>query len=178
MTITTNEIIDKYAYGKLSTRPEFYSGRGNNLGDLNSPLLEKLYHGVKTEVGPEAAKAFVNMVAGMTADASATTFLIAFKRLQEDNWKLNPHTLPKNEAESFTEAIADIHRSRGMHAATTAGTFGLLAILGGHQKPAQEGDGYTIIGQFISEHSKELDEYKRRKPQRYVCSYERGPGYF
>ena len=40
----------------MSTRPEYYSGRGAILCDLNSDILQKIYLGIEKEFGKKAAK--------------------------------------------------------------------------------------------------------------------------
>jgi len=153
--ISAADIISKYTKGRLSARPDFYSGRGNNPGDLNSDHLEMIWNGVKTEVGQEAARAFVNMVAQMTTDASATTFLVSFNRLARNNWSLDQHVVPKSEIDSTCEALADATRTRGGGAYAPA-VLGILGLMG-RSNQAQEGDGYVITGAFLKRHSTEID---------------------
>lgn len=69
----------------MSTRPEFYSGRGAIICDLNSKLLEMIYDGVLVKVGPEAAKEFVNFVMGIDR-LSATHFLNEFYNFGYRGW--------------------------------------------------------------------------------------------
>ena len=76
-TISGEELIIKYGKGRLSPRPEYYSGRGATLSDLNSDMLEMVYEGVKAEAGDEAAKQFVQLVADFDK-LSATAFLNDF----------------------------------------------------------------------------------------------------
>jgi hypothetical protein len=155
-TITPEELIRKYTQGKLSPRPEYYSGRGNNEGDLNSEHLEILYGDVKAEAGPKAARAFVNMVAEMTADASATTFLIAFGHFVRGGFELRPGLVPKSAIDSTVETLADLHRSGKADAARSVAPFAIFGLLGGGAR-AQEGDGFQITGQFLMRHRDELD---------------------
>jgi len=70
----------------MSTSPEFYSGRGANLIDLNGGILEKIYLSIENENGKEAASNYVNMIAGIKV-MSATTFLQELYRLNNNNWK-------------------------------------------------------------------------------------------
>jgi hypothetical protein len=63
----------------MSPRPGYYGGRGPCRDDLNEQHLERLYQGLKTEVGDEAARNFVMMVEDLE-DMSATAFLWSFMR--------------------------------------------------------------------------------------------------
>lgn len=71
---------------KMSTRPEFYSGRGAISSDLNDKTLEKIYQIIEREHGKDAAENYVKMVAGMPK-LSATDFLITLYRLDSNKWK-------------------------------------------------------------------------------------------
>jgi hypothetical protein len=75
--INGHMIISQYTQNRMSTRPEFYSGRGATTSDLNSSLLELIYAGVKQEAGDEAAANFVQFVCDFDKLA-ATTFLNEF----------------------------------------------------------------------------------------------------
>ena len=46
----------------MSTRPEFFSGRGATTSDLNYETLTGIHDGIKKEFGDGAAKNFVLMV--------------------------------------------------------------------------------------------------------------------
>ena len=71
---------------KMSVRPEFYSGRGAILCDLNGDQLEGIYQGVKKEYGDKAASNFVKMVNNIQV-MSATTFLQELYNLCGNGWK-------------------------------------------------------------------------------------------
>jgi len=70
----------------MSSRPEFYSGRGAILDDLDSRYLEKIYNGIEKEHGEEAAKQYIQMVADIP-ELSATDFLLTLYRLESHDWK-------------------------------------------------------------------------------------------
>jgi hypothetical protein len=72
----------------MSTRPEYFSGRGATLADLDSEILQKIYQGIIDTFGTKAAKSFVDMVAKIKV-LSATTFLEELYLLQINNWKLD-----------------------------------------------------------------------------------------
>lgn len=88
----------------MSTRPEYYSGRGATTSDLNSEILFGLHKDIEKEYGKTAADSFVKMVAGLEV-ASATTFLNELYRLFNNEWKFVENhrqdkkgvTVPKNE---------------------------------------------------------------------------------
>lgn len=74
-------------HGQISCRPEFFSGRGARLGDLNDRILENLHHRILGNVmlPKGAADAFVRMVADIPV-LSATDFLITLARLEGNGW--------------------------------------------------------------------------------------------
>jgi hypothetical protein len=80
------EIIYNHCMGMLNPSPEYYAGRGNSVRDLNSSILELLYQGIKKEIGPDAAKAFVNMVRDLK-NTNAQSFLNELYRLERKQWR-------------------------------------------------------------------------------------------
>jgi len=70
----------------MSTRPEYYSGRGAALSDLNSEILQKIYVGIEKQYGVKAAKNYVRMVDDIKV-LSATTFLEELYQLFYNDWK-------------------------------------------------------------------------------------------
>ncbi len=85
---SAHDLIRRCTKDSLSTRPEYYSGRGPNEGDLNSNHLKDLHRGIKVELGDAAAKAFVSMVE-VLADMSATAFLNSLYRLESNGWRFD-----------------------------------------------------------------------------------------
>lgn len=85
---SVRQIIHDYTDGRLSARPEYYSGRGVNRGDLNGNHIKMVYDGVKKELGDAAAKALVSMIR-VLKDMSATGFLTSLYRLEQMGWKFN-----------------------------------------------------------------------------------------
>jgi hypothetical protein len=83
--MSVREIIHAYTDGRLSSRPEYYSGRGVNRGDLNASHIKMVYDGVLKELGEDAAKAFVEMLRELK-DLSATGFLNSLYRLERSGW--------------------------------------------------------------------------------------------
>lgn len=86
MTITGEEIIFRYCMGMLNPSPDYYAGRGNSVHDLNSSILEMLYGGIKSEISPEAAKMFVNMVKNLK-NTNAQSFLNEYYRMEKKGWR-------------------------------------------------------------------------------------------
>ncbi len=86
MPISAEEIIYKYCGGSLFPQPDYYEGRGNNLRDLNSSILELVYKGIHEEIGAPAAKAFVNMVKDLK-NTNAKGFLEELYRLERKEWR-------------------------------------------------------------------------------------------
>jgi len=70
----------------ISTRPEFYSGRGATICDLGSYHLQKIYIGIEKNFGKQAGKEFVQMVADIPK-LSATDFLLNLYNLEANGWK-------------------------------------------------------------------------------------------
>jgi hypothetical protein len=81
--ITASGIVVKTGH---SSTPEFYSARGATTTDLNSKLLEKFYNGIKRNIGKDAGKEFVKMVADIPK-LSMTDFLLTLYELERNNWK-------------------------------------------------------------------------------------------
>lgn len=159
MAMPARDIIYQYCEGKMSGRPEFYSGRGNNPGDLNSELLEKVYSGIKTENGDKAANSFVQMVAALTPDASATTFLVSLYRLERAGWEFNPAHVPQQPNEAFAEAIADAARK---DPDTASITWMIGSFVGGGSISA--GSAYGITGDFLMNHGVDLAKITEQRP--------------
>lgn len=78
----------------MSSKPEFYTGRGATLIDLNSKRLEDIYQLIKNNPGNDAANSFIQLIAH-TPVLSATYFLVALYKLEESNWVWNKKFLDK-----------------------------------------------------------------------------------
>lgn len=156
MPVSAEEIIDRYTNGKMSSRPGFYAGRGNTTTDLNSQLLEKIYEGIRTEIGQDAAKAFVNMVEHMVDDASATTFLITLKRLEQYEWKYDVSLSPRSAFDASGQTVADEFRKGNRHAAEAAFVSVFGGMLGGKMEH-KNGGGLPIISDFLYNHRSEME---------------------
>ena len=61
----------------MSDRPEFYSGRGVNYGDLGPKHLVAIFEGLECDFGPEVAVKFCEMLEELE-NLSATSFLNQF----------------------------------------------------------------------------------------------------
>lgn len=85
MTMKASEIVTRYTEGRMAARPEYYSGRGATISDLNSKLLEGIYQGILKEIGPGAADQFVLMVEDLDR-VSATYFLNSLYALEANGW--------------------------------------------------------------------------------------------
>ena len=83
----------------MSSRPEFYSGRGATLCDLNSEYLQKIHNGILEKFGKKHAESYILMVARLK-ELSATGFLNALYALHDGGWKK-----PKNVVESDKFAV-------------------------------------------------------------------------
>jgi len=87
----------------MSTRPEYYSGRGATTTDLNNDILFAIQRGIREEFGEDAAKNFAIMVSEIKV-LSATTFLQELYRLEGFDWK---YTLQGKESETGIEVPMD-----------------------------------------------------------------------
>ncbi len=70
----------------MSTRPEFYSGRGAIIDDLTDGKLERIYVFIEREYGKDTSQEFAQMVADIPV-LSATDFLLSLYRLEAYEWK-------------------------------------------------------------------------------------------
>ena len=59
---------------RMSTRPEYYSGRGATTSDLNDQILFGIHKDLKKDFGEDAGNGFVKMIDGIKV-LSATAFL-------------------------------------------------------------------------------------------------------
>jgi hypothetical protein len=75
--MTGRDAINKYCDGRLSDRPEYYSGRGVTTSDLGPEHLKMIYDGIVKDFGQEAGDQFLLMIEGLK-DLSATNFLNQF----------------------------------------------------------------------------------------------------
>jgi hypothetical protein len=133
------ETIDKLKEiirnNNMSTRPEFTSGRGAILCDLNGTQLEKIYQGIKKEFGDKPAKNFVKMVDDIKVMA-CTTFLEELYMLCGNGWKYR-----KKPKEHQTNGISIPKNKQGEYDdhSMVSGMLGMLAAMssGGRDETAQ-----------------------------------------
>jgi hypothetical protein len=104
----------------MSTRPEFYSGRGATLSDLNGQILQEIYNGIEKHFGDEAAENYVKMVDGIKV-LSATTFLQELYDLYYSGWKYTPE---KEDASGIA-----VHKDEDGNYNTALGMFGVSLAL-------------------------------------------------
>jgi hypothetical protein len=133
---------------RMSTRPEYYSGRGATISDLDGNILEGIYRGIETDYGKNAAKNFLKMVEDIKV-MSATTFLEELYQLFRNDWKYknkSKHasgiTVPKDENGEY-----DI----------MAGMFGMMAALTSNGRD----DTQRIKGSFLRSHGVKAKEVSR-----------------
>ena len=75
-------------------RPEYFSGRGATITDLNSDMLQGLYRDIKTHYGEVAAESYVKMVVGIK-ELSATNFIESLYGLYNRSWIYKSPTVAK-----------------------------------------------------------------------------------
>lgn len=143
----------------MSTRPEYYSGRGATRSDLDTGILERIYQGILKGYGKRAANYFVKMVADIKV-LSATTFLQELYMLSGNNWKYTNKkkhadgvSIPKNEDGEYDENSA------------ISGMFGMLSAM----CSSGQDDTNSIRNGFLHRHGVkmknqmvEIDDYGRR----------------
>ncbi|RPI84278.1 MAG: hypothetical protein EHM34_03880 [Nitrosopumilales archaeon] len=122
---------------KMSTRPEFYSGRGAILCDLTGEILEGIFKGIEKEFGKIAAKNYVKMVHDIKV-LSATTFLEELYQLFYNNWKYRKKkkhadgiTIPKNAKGEYDERSA-VSGMMGIFSAMSNGDRDETRMIKGH----------------------------------------------
>jgi len=97
---------------KMSARPEYYSGRGATISDLNEQILFGIHRDLKNEFGEVAGIGFVKMVNGIKV-LSATSFLNGLYELFNNNWEYNERqpdsiAIPKNKDGNYDSTIGMI----------------------------------------------------------------------
>lgn len=133
----------------MSTRPEYYSGRGATTTDLSSQSLEKIHTAIVKNVDEKAGKAFVKMVAAIPV-LSATDFLITLHALEQNKWV-------------WKESL--LGNQKGIHYESHEGAlFTVFAVTAG--RGYQRDDTRVIRGEFLSRHQKgfKYDPYPSTGP--------------
>jgi hypothetical protein len=130
----------------MSTRPEYYSGRGAITCDLNGTQLEKIYQGILKEFGKRAAQNFVKMVDDIKV-LSATTFLEELYMLFQNSWKYtkkpkehqaNGISIPKNENGEYDDR------------SVMSGMLGIFAAMGNNGRDeTQEIKNYFLMNHGV-----------------------------
>lgn len=120
----------------MSTRPEYYSGRGAIACDLSGEQLCAIYESVATHHGVDAGAAFLKMVNELPK-LTATDFILAFYRLENSEWA-GVSSLGEEKG-MYISAPADTREGQmqGMH--------GLVAALAGG---ASRDESTTILCGF------------------------------
>ena len=153
------DIVQTSTKRRMSGRPEYYSGRGATLSDLNSELLQMIWKGVKKEVGKKAAAAFVEMVVDIEV-LSATCFLNTLYSLEARGWIW---TKP-NRCQGNLDHIDVGPDGEGRFA---VGMASIAAWMGGG---SSRDDTLMIRGEFLAKHGK-TDKQLERHTNRYSDGY-------
>ena len=152
MPKSAQDIIYDYCQGRLNPSPDYYEGHGNELRDLNSPILEMIYHGIKTEQGPNAAKAFVNMVKNLK-DTNASSFLNELYRLEKKGWRWAE---PVMKVRVATPIAAKEEGAQPVTAEPVKRVVG--EILNAFRRGASSiGHDKAITGDFLAAHKEEVE---------------------
>ncbi len=124
----------------MSTRPEYYSGRGATLSDLNSKILEGIYLGIEKQFGDNAAENYVKMVDGIKV-LSATTFLNELYALFYADWKY--------KAKDKNENGIEIHKNKDGEYDETHGMISMLNAMNNRSDETKQIKGYFCISHGI-----------------------------
>jgi hypothetical protein len=135
-----NKFLREYA-PRLGTRPEYFSGRGATLSDLNSDILEGIYQGLLEVIGKTAAKNFVVLVARFSS-LSATAFLNDFIQ-----WYSNGCN------EYQTQATSDVDLGPDDEGRFPVAFATMASMMFGNQRD----DTNQIRYSFLTNHQQELD---------------------
>lgn len=146
MLMTAREIVTRYGERRLNNRPDYYSGRGAMMCDLNSALLEKLYQGILAEHGKPAAEEFVTMVERIDV-LSATLFLNSLYELEARKWKWEKEPRRSRDAEHIE--ITDDPRPAAQLAS------GMASILSWEGGGSTRDDTFMIRAEFLQKHGRE-----------------------
>lgn len=142
--------VSNWTNGKMSSRAEYYSGRGPLSCDLNSEHLEMIFEGIKKDAGEKEAEAFVDMVEDLK-DMSATAFLIALGR-----FLFNDCQWVKNSQE---KGSGNTIESRG-EAAVAVGMGCVVSALGDRRsQDDRDRDSVAIKAAFLRRHERELPNF-------------------
>jgi len=134
-----------YIPDSMSSRPEFYSGRGATTSDLNSPKLEDIYQSILRLYGAAAAAQYVYMVADLPK-LSATEFLIALQELDQSGWKYKPRK--RKSVVSGVEVV-----NNGNPGDEVTNMCSIFGVLFGHNDRNETG---YIRGEFLRQHAAEI----------------------
>lgn len=157
MSKSAQDIIYDYCQGRLNPSPDYYEGHGNELRDLNSPILEMVYQGVLAEHGTAVARAFVNMVKNLK-DTNATSFLNEFYRMEKKGWRWGDPVM-KVRAQTVTTVGAVPEEKGASPSAPSAPARRTVGeILNAFRRGASAvGHDKAITGDFLAAHKNELD---------------------
>ena len=136
----------------MSARPEFYSGRGANISDLDSKRLEYIYQFIKKEHGEKAGENFIQMVADIPV-LSATDFLNTLYRLDSNNWRWDKSLLGNEKGIDIGTDYGD-GRREDIGFATIVNIFG-----GSYDRDETD----CIRGEFLRKHGINQDKYSENK---------------
>lgn len=125
---------------RMSTRPEYYSGRGAILCDLDGKILEGIYQGILNEFGEKPAQNFVKMVADIKV-ISATTFLQELYELFNRNWKFK-------KKKQHSSGIAVQKNDDGSYDAAH-GVLGIMSSLFNDRDETQPIKGYFLANHGV-----------------------------
>lgn len=159
--MTAKEIIRTYCQ-RLSPHPDYYSGRGAMVGDLNSEMLDQLHGGIVKEIGKKAGEQFLDMVANIDV-LSATLFLNSLFALESNKWKWK-----KIKQVSRANDHIEITSSPEPDAKFLSGMFSIGSWLGGG---SMRDETPLIRNEFLRKHGRASQAGRWSGMERFMEKY-------
>lgn len=148
--------IREWTKGRFSLDSGYYAGRPPTKSDLNSPMLEGIYDGIKYQIGTAEAANFVLYVYHLS-DLSASCFVAALERFfaadcsaESVEWRLSDRT----------RITAHGDEARAQAFAVVANAFGVKQKSESEIRQLSEG----IKAEFIRHHWNEIPGTKGHPP--------------
>ena len=147
--IEIREAVHRWTRGHLRLRSSFYTGRGVNLGDLNSIYLEEIYQGLQSEVGPKAATNFVRLVNNLK-DLTASGFIQAFEHFWYSGCESTAPTIPAGAGNHLSgHGEARIGEAFALLGATLSGSISSPEVI--------EARSVAVKDLFLRRHKREIE---------------------
>lgn len=151
--MNVKKMVYNWVGHRFSMDSGYYAGRGPTRSDLNSDLLEKLYQGIRRDLGKEEAANFVRFVNNLD-NLSASAFIVAFEKFLAKEGKVA----------HVTQELGDGTCLTGHGEALEGQAFSAVASVmfdkRSPEKLRQEHEGIKDI--FIRIHEEEIPDEERK----------------